>query len=171
MKRNVIILTFFLTFNILISLPSDDIWNKIQNYANDGKMIINKQKTYFIFDELNYIGLDINNHKMEIMYKKQEEIFNKYNVSNYIIIVKNLDEQKESIDSFISNLSKYLGNKYGVEMDKSVIAFLSIESRIIRILPGEITKKTIKIDRVESMVKKLYPYFEKEKYFNLCYEL
>ena len=96
MKRNLLIFNFFLTFNILISLPSDEIWNKIQYYIKNGNMVTNKEKAYFIFDELNYLGMDINDPKMEILYKKQEEIYNKYNISNYIIIVKALNESKDN---------------------------------------------------------------------------
>ena len=44
MRRNLLIFNFFLTFNILISLPSDEIWNKIQYYIKCGNIVTNKEK-------------------------------------------------------------------------------------------------------------------------------
>jgi len=168
MRRNLLIFNFFLTFNILISLPSDEIWNKIQYYIKSGKMVTNKERTYFIFDEFNYLGMEINDPKMEILYKKQEEIYNKYNVSNYIIIVKALNESKESIENTTFKLSKYLNETNGFKMAKSVVALFSIETRRFSIRTGEITKRTITDDRLKDIAKNFIFFLKIKKYYKVC---
>ena len=168
MRRNLLIFNFFLTFNILISLPSDEIWNKIQYYIKCGNMVTNKEKAYFIFDELNYLGMDINDPKMKILYKRQEEIYNKYNVSNYIIIVKALNESKESIENTTFKLSKYLNETYGYKMAKSVVALFSIETRRFSIRTGEITKNTITDDRLKDIAERFIIFLKVKKYYKVC---
>ena len=168
MRRNLLIFTFFLTFNILISLPSDEIWKKIQYYIKYGNMITNKEKAYFIFDELNYLGMDINDPKMEILYKKQEKIYSKYNVSNYIIIVKTLNERKESIEDATFKLSKYFNETYGFKMAKSVVALFSIETRRFSIRTGEITKNTITDGRLKDIAKRFIFFLKGKKYYKVC---
>ena len=127
--------------NILTSLPSDQIWTKTLSYIEQGKMIINENKTHFIFDESNYTALDINGNKMNILYEKQENISKKYNISNYIFIIDNLDENEESIEAATFNLFKYFYNIFKINMEKSIVALFSIKSRRLRIRTGEITKK------------------------------
>ena len=95
MKIQNFILIIISFIKISTSLPSDNIWIKALSYIEEGKMIINENKTHFIFDESNYTALDINGQKMNILYEKQEKIFKKYNMSNYIFIVDNLDEKKK----------------------------------------------------------------------------
>ena len=61
-----IFIIFILITKILLfkSLSSEEIWKKTKNYIKQGKMIVNENKTHFIFDEYNYTGLDINSTKM-----------------------------------------------------------------------------------------------------------
>ena len=140
MKLN---LLFFISFIIFCnSLPSDEIWNKVKQYINESKMILN-EKTYFIFDEENYTKLDINGSKMQTLYEKQKKFYTKHNTSNYIFVIKNLNEKKESIEDATYNICRYLYNEFNIYMEKSVVALFSIETRRVRIRTGEKTKKKI----------------------------
>ena len=105
---------------------------------------------------------------MEILYKKQEEIYNKYNVSNYIIIVKNLNENKESIEDATFKLSKYLNDTYGHKMANSVVALFSIETRRFSIRTGEITKKTITNDRAKDIAERFIFFLKSKNYYKVC---
>ena len=53
---------------------------------------------HFIFDESNYTELPIYDNKMEVLYQKQENISQKYQISNYIFIVDNIDETQEKLN-------------------------------------------------------------------------
>ena len=57
-----------------------------------------QNKTHFIFDENNFTNLAVNDSKMQFLYKKQEELFNKNGIANYIFAVNYLNEQEEAIE-------------------------------------------------------------------------
>ena len=124
-KINIFILLSLL--NIFTCLPSDEIWNKLTTYINNSKIILNDKKTHFIYDESNYTKLDINSTEMNILYQKQEDLFSKYNLSNYIFIVDNLNEDLESIEDAAFNLCRYLSNYFRINMAESVVALFSME--------------------------------------------
>ena len=112
MTSQLIIFTFIIQIILFSSFPSDDIWKKINKYINQGKMLVNENKTHFIFDELNYTKLDINSTKMQTLYKKQEQIFKEFNLATYIIIVDNLDENIETIKLAKRRLEAYIETKF-----------------------------------------------------------
>ena len=128
-------------------------------------MIINENKTHFIFDESNYTALDINGSKMNILYEKKENISKKYNISNYIFIIENLDENEESIEAATFNLFKYFYNIFKINMEKSIVALFSIKSRRVRIRTGEITKKNLDNDKLEAIIKDLAPFLRRKHYY------
>ena len=74
-------------------------------------MVYPDDKNYFIFDESNYTALDINGTKMEALYKKQKDLYETYNIPNYIYAVDNQDENIESITNATSNLAAHLKNE------------------------------------------------------------
>jgi hypothetical protein len=115
--------------------------------------------------------MDINDPKMDILYKKQEKIYNKYNISNYIIIVESLNEKKESIENATFKLSKYLNESYGFKMANSVVALFSIETRRFSIRTGEITEKTIPSYRVKDIAEKFIFFLKEKNYYKVCHTL
>ena len=136
-------LLFFISIIIFCNtLPSEEIWKKVEQYIEQKKMILNS-KNYFIFDEDNYTQLDINGTKMQILYEKQKEFYLNYSTSNYIFVMKNLNEKTESLKDATYNLCRYLYNYYNIDMQNSVVALFSIETRRVRIRTGENTKKEI----------------------------
>ena len=50
------------------------------------------------------LELPINDSKMEVLYQKQENISQKYQLSNYIFVVDNIDETQEKIESVADHL-------------------------------------------------------------------
>ena len=159
---------FFFLFISLIKifyfLPSDLIWKKTQLYMENGKMLV-KNRNFFIFDESNYTALDINSPIMNKLYQKQENFFQKYNISNYIFIVDNLDEKQESIESATFNLCKYLCNNYSINMNRSTVALFSIKSRRVRLRSGDKIKHELNNDRLKKIIDNLVPYLKNEKYY------
>ena len=151
--------------SLFICLPSDDIWKKLNIYINNSQIILNDKKTHFIYDESNYTKLDINSDKMNYLYQKQEEIFSKYNISNYIFIVDNLNENLESIEDATFNLCRYLSNYFNISMAESVVALFSMKTRRVRIRTGEITKESITDDEANEMISHLGSYLREEQYY------
>ena len=158
-----LILTSFL--KLVISLPSDNIWNKIQSYIEQEKMFIKENKTNFIFDESNYLKLDIHSPQMKILYEKQEEFFKKYNNANFIFLVDNLDEKKEKIEEATFNLCKYLYKTYKINMENSILALFSIETRRVRIRTGENVKKKLTNEELREVINNLGPYLRGKHYY------
>ena len=168
-KTNILLL--FTLFSLFICLPSDDIWNSLISKINDRKIILNDKKTHFIYDESNYTKLDINSTKMNYLYQKQEDIFSKYNISNYIFIVDHLNENLESIEDATFNLCRYLSNYFNISMAESVVALFSMETRRVRIRTGEITKESITDDEAEKMIDNLGSYLRGQKYYEAWIKL
>ena len=150
---------------LVISLPSENIWNKMQSYIKQGKMLINENKTNFIFDESNYLEYDIHSPQMKILYEKQEEFFKKYKVSNYIFLVDNLDEKKEVIEEATFNLCKYLYNTYKINMENSIVALFSIETRRLRIRTGENVKYKLTNEELREVINNLGTYLRGKHYY------
>ena len=136
----------------------------------DGKMLV-KNRNFFIFDESNYTALDINSPIMNKLYQKQEILFQKYNISNYIFIVDNLDEKQESIESATFNLCKYLCNNYSINMNRSTVALFSINSRRVRLRSGDKIKHELNNDRLKKIIDNLVPYLKNEKYYKVWNKL
>ena len=168
-KTNILLL--FTLFSLFICLPSDDIWNSLISKINDRKIILNDKKTHFIYDESNYTKLDINSTKMNYLYQKQEDIFSKYNISNYIFIVDHLKENLESIEDATFNLCRYLSNYFSISMAESVVALFSMKTRRVRIRTGEITKESITDDEAEKMIDNLGSYLRGQKYYEAWIKL
>ena len=158
------IFSFISLLRMIYLLPSDLIWKKTQLYMENGRMVANN-KNYFIFDESNYTKLDIKDSKMIYLYQKQENLFQKYNISNYIFIVDNLDENQESIESAAFNLCKYLYNIYSINMNRSIVALFSIKSRRVRLRSGDKIKHELDYYTLKKIIDNLVPYLQNEKYY------
>ena len=148
MKSKLTILILFCFIDSVTNLPSEEIWNKVKDYIKDGKMLI-QNKTHFIYDESNYTKLGLNDTKMLILYKKQEKLFKKNGIANYIFVVDFLDEKEELIEKAVDNLYNYISNYFNVNMSNSVISLFSMKSRRIRIKLGIVTQKNISDYKVE----------------------
>ena len=60
------VISFILLINLIISLLSDEIWNKAMKFYTENKMLVFNKK-HFIFDECNYTKLSINDTKMKTL--------------------------------------------------------------------------------------------------------
>lgn len=131
-----IILIFILSIISVILKPSDDIWNKVLKYIDEGKMN-NYYKQHFFFDEDDLTALNINDtRKMEDLYKKQKQIFFIYGISTYIFSVKYINESLEELGSIRNNTRDNL-KKGGYYVDYSIFAIFSIESLSGKIYTGK----------------------------------
>ena len=131
MNYQLIFFIFIIQISLFTSLPSDDLWIKIKNYINQGKMIVNKNKTHFFFDELNCTKLDINSTKMQALYKRQEQIYKDFNLSTYIIIVDNFDESIETMHNAEERLGTFLRKEFNIYWINIFIIFISVKTRKI----------------------------------------
>ena len=172
MKVIIINIIFLLSLvNLFKCLPSDNIWYQLKTSIEENKIILNDNNGHFIYDESNYTGLPLNSTKMEILYQKQEELFFKYNLANYIFIVDNLDEKLESIEDAADNLSRYLDNIFKIDMTQSVIALFSMKTKRVRIRTGKITKEKILDYEASSIINNLGPYMRNEQYYDAWIKL
>ena len=170
MKSKLTILILFYFINYITTFPSEEIWNKVKDYIKDGKMLI-QNKTYFIYDENNYTKLELNDTKMQNLYKRQEKLFKKNGIANYIFVVDFLDEKEELIEKAADNLYNYISNYFNVNMSNSVIALFSMKSRRIRIKLGILTQKNISDSNAKSIIKDLGSYLRNEDYYNAWIKL
>ena len=143
------LLFIFLQINLGSFSPSDTIWKKTLEYITEGKMKVFEGRNYFVFDESNYTSLDVNDDKMEILYQKQKELYTNYGIPNYIFVVDNHNEKSESLTEATHNLAAYLNNEFNVDKNKTVIVYLSIQTRHIKIRTGEIIKKISQIQMLK----------------------
>ena len=130
---------FILQITFIILLPSDDMWNKVMEFYKEGKMK-DFNKTHFIFDEYNYTKLDINDDKMKVIYEKQDYIFKNYGIKSYIFAVKYINESIESFGHVRNNTRDNLRN-FGIVVDTSIYALVSIDSLNMIIYTGNSTRK------------------------------
>ena len=166
MNLPLIIFVFIIQISLLASIPSDEIWKKIKNYIKQGKMLVNKNKTHFIFDESNYTKLDINSTKMQALYKKQEQIFKEFKLANYIIIVDNLDEHIETITRAERRLETHLKKEFNIYRNNIFIIFLSMKSRRIAIRIGKyFLRRQFTFFRFLKIKSHLINYFRKKQYY------
>jgi hypothetical protein len=123
-------------------------------------------RNFFIFDESNYTKLDINGSKMESLFQKQKELHINYGIPNYIFVVKNHNEDSESLTQATHNLAAHLNNEFKVDKNRAVIGYLSMKTRRIKIRIGETIRKNITDSEAENMINNLKPYLEKEAYYD-----
>ena len=133
------IISFILIINLIISLPSDEIWNKTMKYYRENKMLIFNKK-HFIFDEFNYTKLSINDTKMKTLYKKQDEIYILFSVSTFIFLVKHINETEEDLMvTFRANMRENLKN-FGVYINLTLFTVISVDTKQALIYTGSKTK-------------------------------
>jgi len=161
-----LILIFILAINSTILKPSDDIWDKVLKYINEGKMD-NFNKMHFFFDEDNITALDINDtKKMKDLYEKQREICYIYGVSTYIFSVKYINESIEEIGSIRNNTRDNL-RKGGYYVDNSIFAIFSIESVSGKIYTGKyINNVWINDSEASSIKENLTNSLKNKSYYN-----
>ena len=145
--------------------PSDLIWDKFLEYYRNDEIVVTDYH-HFIFDESNYTGLDIYGDEMRELYERQENIFQKYQISNYIFVADNIDESQESIEDAADSLYRYIENYFEIDISNSVIALFSIETRRVRIKIGDKTQEYITDSEASDMITNLGEYLKKNDYYN-----
>ena len=150
--------------------PSDLIWDKFVEYYKNDTIIVTDYH-HFIFDESNYTGLDINDTQMRELYERQENIFQKYQISNYIFVADNIDESKESIEDAADSLYRYIENYFEIDISNSVIALFSMETRRVRIKIGDKTQEYITDSEASDMITNVGEYLKKNDYYNAWIKL
>ena len=133
------IIPFILVINLIISLPSDEIWNKTMKYYKENKMLVFNKKQ-FIFDEYNYTRLSINDTKMKTLYKKQDEIYDLFSVSTFIFLIQHINETEEDLMvTFRANMRDNL-KKFGVYINLTLFTVISVDAKQALIYTGSQTK-------------------------------
>jgi len=144
---------------------SSTIFNMTIQYIKEGKMKVPKDMNYFIFDESNRTALDINGNKMNVLYNKQKEIFEKHNIPNYIFVVDSQDESTEGLTKTTHNLAEYLRNRYNIKKDYAIILLVSISPGKIKIRTGDSIKRKITDFNCNTMISNMRPYLQKKQYY------
>ena len=129
----IIIMCFIYSNNIY---TSTEIWRSMKNYTDTGLMVNNEY--HFIYDENNYINLDINGDKMKKLYSKQDEIYKDYDkLLNYIFIVKSITTNYESGEDAATHLANYIESDYGLNTENCILVLILVEQREIYIFSGK----------------------------------
>ena len=160
----ILVLVILLQLVLFIQSPSSDIWSKAMKYMQEGKMKYPKDMNYFIFDESNYTALEINGTEMNDLFLSQQELYKDFGIPNYIFIVDYQNEAIESLETATHNLADYLKTNYGVNKNRTIILFLSMQTRRNRIRAGE-SIKYIYGSYIDSMLKNLDPYLREKNYY------
>jgi len=161
---SIILLLLQIDLYYLLS-DSSTIFNMTIQYIKEGKMKVPKDMNYFIFDESNITSLDINGNKMNDLYNKQKEIFEKLSIPNYIFAVDSQDESTEGLTETTHNLAKYLRNRYNINKDYAIILLVSITPGKIKIRTGDTIKRDITDSICNTMISNIRPYLQNKKYY------
>lgn len=165
MKKESLLIYFISFIYLLNCYPSDEIWNNVIEYINLNKMVLNNHN-YFIFQENNYCNKSLDSDEMKYLYEKQKSFFTEYETPNYIFVVNNFNENQESIEDGTLSLSQYISTTFEVNLQKSVIALFSIETRRIRVQTGENTKKILTDDEIKDTISSLKELLGKNNYYS-----
>ena len=161
----ILLLLALLQINLHESSDSYGIWNKTKYYIKEGKMKVPVGYNYFIFDESNITGLDINGAKMNTLYQSQKEIYDEYGVPNYIFACDNLEERTEKLIDTTHNLALFLKTEYKVDTDNAVILLISMKTRQMRIRTGDSLRRIINDNAGNSIISSLQPILGSENYY------
>ena len=143
---------FILVINSMFSLPSDEIWNKTMQFLKEKKML-DFNKKYFIFDEYNYTKLDINDNKMKSLYEKQKYIYNNFDMTTFIFLVKCINETQEPLNTtFRTNMRENLKN-FGIIVNYTLFTVISVDTKKALIYTGSKTKKNYISDEEARLIK------------------
>ena len=102
---------------------------------------------------------------MNNLYKKQNEIYNKYGVPNYIFAVDSQDESTETLTDTTHNLAEYLRANYNVKKEDAIILFVSISPSKIKIRTGKKLIEKITDSQCEQMISNIKPSLKNSKYY------
>ena len=171
MNAHRLILPFIFLINIIRCLPSKEIWEKIVDFIDSGKMRTPNNKNFFLFDEKNYTQLDINSKKMKYLYDLQYRLYKKYNLSNYILVVDSLNEKIESIEDCAINIGDYLIEKYKVNLDSAILALFSIKTRRVTIRTGKDAEYKLSNYELSKIIKHLGKKMRAKLYYKAWIEL
>ena len=155
-----------LQLNLYNFSNSSTIFEKTVQYIKEGKMKVPNDMNYFIFDESNITALDINGDKMNNLYIKQKEIFDKYGVPNYIFAFDSHDESTEFFSVAADKLADYLSKKYNINQYKTIILLVSFSPSKMRIRTGELIKFKIMNYDCDKMIDKIRPFLQNKKYYD-----
>ena len=161
-----LILVLFILFSATessVTLNSTGIWNKVVESIDNRKMNFNK--CYFIFDPNNYAKLDKDNTTMSNFTLKQKKIYNKYGIKNYFFIVDDFDIERENIETVAKNLQLFISKDYGINMSNSIIIFIGIKSRKIRVQIGKSLNNYINDHDAQAIINSMASYMRNEQYY------
>ena len=171
MKLKLIILFLFSFIRPRTDKPSIWIWEEASNAIKNKQMIVPEDKTRFIFDQKNYLKEEINSTKMEMLYEKQDNVYNKTGIQNYIFFVDNIDENEEDLETCAKKISNFISYDFNISVEKSIIVLFSMESRRIRIQPGTELSNNFSETVSTEMINHLGDYMRSEDYYGAIEKL
>ena len=99
------------------------------------------------------------------LYQKQEDVYLFNDISNYIFFVQNLEEDKESLESCAKNLIALISKEFGFSLSKSIIILFSMDTRRIRIQPGNSLETLFTYSISSLMITNLQSLMRREDYY------
>ena len=143
-------------------LDSNGVWNKMDEFINDGTMDFNQN--YFIFDLKNYSTIHTDNTKRYTFTQKQKHLYDTYKIKNYLFIVNDIDS-RETIITLAKNLQTLISKNYG-SVSKSIIICMAIDIRKTRIEIGSTLNNYIYDEDALLIIDSIGDYMRSADYFN-----
>ena len=166
MKVRFIILFLIYFIQSEDSPPSTIIWEKVNSSIRSGETLLPTNKMHFIFDENNYLNEEKNNTNMQYLYQMQENLYLYEGILNYIILVDNIDENKEDLKTCAKNVISLISKEFGFSLSNSIIALFSMNTRRIRIQPGDILEKIFDNTASSKMIENMRTYMINQNYYD-----
>ena len=136
--------------------PSEMIYKEMNDFIKNGSMI-KENDYYFIFDEKNYTAYDVHGERMNDLYEKQRELYDKYGIANYIFVIEQFKQNKENLDIFTDNLyEKILKTVYDLSNHIITIVLIGPSSNQISFHIGKKTSQKISESDLEQISVDLY---------------
>lgn len=107
MIEKLIIFVIFSFVKSSTDYPSTMIWDNFLLSLENGKIILPQNKKYFIFDESNYLNEDKNSKRMQKLYQRQKNVYDKNGIANYIFLVDYIDEDVENLEKCAKNINNF----------------------------------------------------------------
>lgn len=151
--------------------PSTIIWKKLLNAIENEEIVMPNNKKHFIFDENNYLNEEKFSEKMQALYQKQAYIYANYEIINYIFLVDYIDEEEEDLETCTQTISNLSSKKFGFSLSNSIIILISMETRRLRIQPGNNLDNIFSKSVCTEMINNLGPFMRSGDYYDAMINL
>ena len=160
-----------------------DTWSPelLYKYAKHNYLSSNNQQN---ISDINYMLVDpenyLKNANLSKIYNKMKLLYDKFNVSTYIILISHLqlneDKKNSNMNSAIEKFTSYFNymiykDNYFYNDNYALTAAFFIKERKMRMRTGRLVKEIITDDEASNLLRKRKDDLRRENYFNVVNKL